>query len=825
MLRGQSSKNTPGVGGRSLALQHLAYLKERAIPAEVAEKAGLTSVSGNEAAVLLGRDKSLPSWALAIPYDAKFGQAELWRVRPDDPDGARARWLTPSKKAAAGMPVRPYLPPPSLLEQEVWGDTSRELIIVESPIKALSVMHNLSAVAVGLAGVSTGGETGQRRLHAELRQRVSFEGRRVVILFDSNRLKPQIRAAERTLARQLHAMGASVFVAVLPSLDGKDTGPDDFLFQKGAEPLRQIIDEALPWKERFEADLPAWIDKLERGKERILPSLGNAVAILTNDPRWDGVLAFDEFANAPVFMSPPPFHDDLSRATPPSKGEPWEDLDSVRLAAWLSREWNLSYTPEKAFQAMLVVAHKSLYHPVREWLGDLSWDGVSRVDTWLSTHFGAVDSPYTRAVGAAWLISLVARAYQPGCQVKYCLILEGAQDLGKSRAISALIGQRWFTDEIADFGSKDAAISLRAKWCVELAELDSLGRAESNRAKAFLSRQVDHYRPPYGRIAKDFPRQCCFIGTTNESAYLKDATGSVRFWPVSCEFADADSIVRDREQLFAEAFVRFYRGEAWHLQDRGLIAAAREEQQHRYQSDAWGDLIDSYLQEHSLSRVTIGDILSNVLRLDSYRWGQTEQNRVARALQSLGWTKKRMREAGRLQYFYIHRSLFPLSVPGLEESESRNTSGNSAEPFYQSPVPAVPTLPTLQSKFENDVEQQRATISQILEISENSYNSHQNLKVSCGAGGECDEERKNGEDSRNSLSHESENIEESACSYSEEKVGAERGNKVSSQPSQPSFAGGPSKEEAPARLVASGSFGFLGQRFPRPEEEEEHEEY
>ncbi|NJL49061.1 MAG: hypothetical protein HC929_18375 [Leptolyngbyaceae cyanobacterium SM2_5_2] len=215
---------------------------------------------------------------------------------------------------------------------------------------------------------------------------------------------------------------------------------------------------------------------------------------------------------------------------------------------------------------------------------------------WLSTFFGAAETPYTRAVGAAWLISLMARASRPGCQVKYSLILEGAQDLGKSRAIAALIGQSWFTDEIADFGSKDAAISLRSKWCVELAELDSLGRAEANRAKAFLSRQVDHYRPPYGRTAKDFPRQCCFIGTTNEGDYLKDATGGVRFWPVACTFADVEGIARDREQLLAEAFARFQDGEPWHLRDRSLIEAAREEQRHRYHGDPWDDEVARYVE-------------------------------------------------------------------------------------------------------------------------------------------------------------------------------------------------------------------------------------
>ncbi|NJL49062.1 MAG: DUF3854 domain-containing protein [Leptolyngbyaceae cyanobacterium SM2_5_2] len=178
------------------------------------------------------------------------------------------------KRSCRRVAGAPYLPPPPVVDEAAWADSSRELLFVESPIKALAVAHHLKTAVIGLAGVSTGGETGENRLHPELRQRVALDGRRVVILFDSNRLKPQVRKAEKTLARQLHAVGASVFIAALPSIEGEDVGPDDFCRLLGANPLQKVVSEALPWRERLSTDIPSWIDELERTGERVYPLWG-----------------------------------------------------------------------------------------------------------------------------------------------------------------------------------------------------------------------------------------------------------------------------------------------------------------------------------------------------------------------------------------------------------------------------------------------------------------------------------------------------------------------------------------------------------------------
>jgi predicted P-loop ATPase len=159
---------------------------------------------------------------------------------------------------------------------------------------------------------------------------------------------------------------------------------------------------------------------------------------------------------------------------------------------------------------------------------------VQRLDSWALTYLGADDTPLNRAFGALWAISAIARIMQPGAKADHMLILEGPQGARKSTALKVLAGADWFTDELAEIGSKDAAQQMRGVWIIEIAELDAIGRAEVSRIKAFLSRTVDRYRPPYGRYVIDVPRQCVFAGSVNPDTYLRDETGNRRFWPVRC---------------------------------------------------------------------------------------------------------------------------------------------------------------------------------------------------------------------------------------------------------------------------------------------------
>jgi putative DNA primase/helicase len=181
---------------------------------------------------------------------------------------------------------------------------------------------------------------------------------------------------------------------------------------------------------------------------------------------------------------------------------------------------------------------------------------------------GVPSSPLADAFGRKFLISAVARVMRPGCKVDHVLIFEGLRGTMKSKTLRALVGDDWFTDQISDLGTKDWCQDLRGVWVIELSELSAIRPGEVEKVKAYISRQVDHYRPSYGRRTIDVPRQRVFIGTTNAREYLSDITGNRRYWPVTCVKLDLDATHRDREQIWAVA--------AYHaVVDRGRGAASR----------------------------------------------------------------------------------------------------------------------------------------------------------------------------------------------------------------------------------------------------------
>ncbi|MGA7412605.1 MAG: virulence-associated E family protein, partial [Bryobacteraceae bacterium] len=233
-----------------------------------------------------------------------------------------------------------------------------------------------------------------------------------------------------------------------------------------------------------------------------------------------------------------------------------------------------------------------------------------------------------------------------------CLILEGPQGSRKSTALKTLAGP-YFTDELADLGTKDSVLQTRGVWIIELSELDTLNRSEVGRIKAFMSRTTDRFRPPYGRRLVESPRQCVFAGTVNHSNYLRDETGGRRFWPVACGSIDIDGLARDRDQLWAEAKARFDRGFLWWLETAELVEEAAAEQADRYEGDPWEELVARWIEDRSSA--AIGEVLSLCLDKPRAQWTQSDKNRVARCLQGLGWERYRERQGARLEWRYRRR--------------------------------------------------------------------------------------------------------------------------------------------------------------------------
>lgn len=406
--------------------------------------------------------------------------------------------------------------------------------------------------------------------------------------------------------------------------------------------------------------------------------VANATTIFALDPRWSDVLAYQALSDRVVKLLPPRWHThDAPAVADPG---PWTDADTTRAQAWLSREYGLDLGGEAVNAAIQASAERRVIDPLRDYFDALrgQWDGRPRCDLWLSAIFNAPDTPYARAVGSRWLISCVARALRPGCQVDHVLVLEGLQGKGKSTALRRMCpsDDLFFDSELA-LGDKDAIQVLRGKWIIELGELGALNRHEIQVVKAFVTRRIDTYRPSFGRRPIDAPRRFAFSGSTNEEEYLRDPTGNRRWWPVKVHGpVDLAAIDAHRDQIWAEALTRFEAGEVWYLETPQLVALARGEQELREEVDGWEERVGTHLAKalhdapasahHTPScqcvrcaGVTCGGVLAGALGIEWGKQSKAEQARVAAILRGMGWTKgaQRRTDAGRV------RPYFPSGAP------------------------------------------------------------------------------------------------------------------------------------------------------------------
>lgn len=403
---------------------------------------------------------------------------------------------------------------------------------------------------------------------------------------------------------------------------------------------------------------PSWRDQLiwkrnARGDASTLEHhISNVTEILAHDERWIGCLALNEFSQIVEIIKQPP-HETAT-------GDGWLnrpliDADVTYMTNWLAHQHNLLVRPETVGVAAAAVAHRNGYHPVREYLDALRWDGTERLSCWLEDYCGATATSgsgfYLRSVARAWMISAVARVYQPGCKADHVLILEGAQGIKKSTLFSVL-GSPWFTDQLSDMGSKDAGMQMQGSWIIELAELDAMSRHEVARVNAFLTIRSDRFRPPYGHVVMRYDRQCIFAGTVNHTDYLRDEMGGRRFWPVRCanDRIDVEALALSRDQLWAEAVMAYRAKETWWLENE---SAAKAEQEDRLVADSWEGPIGTYLAGvtrdagpllRDRAYATLTEIMKEI-QLPVERQGRSEQMRVVSILKRMGWERKKITNA------------------------------------------------------------------------------------------------------------------------------------------------------------------------------------
>lgn len=339
-------------------------------------------------------------------------------------------------------------------------------------------------------------------------------------------------------------------------------------------------------------DMLASLDADKKGN--FLPTLKNYQTIIEKDPRLKDQIGYDEFARQVWIKGSLPW-----RKPTDYFDAFWTNADDSYLRCYLNAEpYCLKASIQNVQDAFDAVTHRHKFHPIRQYLNGLKWDGVERLDSLYIDYFGALDTPLNRAMTRKAFTAAVARVFSPGCKWDYVLTVIGSEGMGKSSLLSVM-GGKWFSDSFTSIDGTKGMEQLQRVWILELGELSVYKKAEVEPMKAFLTKKVDQFRPAYGRKTEIYPRQCVFFATTNENNFLKGDTGNRRFWPLNTGLQESTKSLKDlddslRDQLWAEAKHRYDEGEKLYL-PKDLEAEARQLQNEHGEEDERQGIIEEFL--------------------------------------------------------------------------------------------------------------------------------------------------------------------------------------------------------------------------------------
>lgn len=344
------------------------------------------------------------------------------------------------------------------------------------------------------------------------------------------------------------------------------TDPEDYgtvvwttaiaLNSRFAEPLEErevrTIFDSIVKRESKKAAPEKRMDLLKGDKGAPIVNVENIVRVLESDPKCADSIRFNIFTGF-VQSSFERYDKDGVRYF-----DTYQKVDTIAFVTYLSRVYPFlaKVRNDLVEDAIVRIAYRNKVSPPVEWLSNLVWDKAPRLDSWISKTYGTPEDEYHKAVASNWMKGLVRRIVEPGSKFDYVLVVEGKQGIRKSTSL-AVLGGDWYVETVLAPDNKDFFMLFGGKAIVEFSEGETLSRTEAKRMKAIITITNDKYRVPYERAPQEFPRQCVFAMTTNQSEYLKDETGNRRWLPIKCEgMADIDWLTENREQMYAEAYHR-----------------------------------------------------------------------------------------------------------------------------------------------------------------------------------------------------------------------------------------------------------------------------
>jgi putative DNA primase/helicase len=358
--------------------------------------------------------------------------------------------------------------------------------------------------------------------------------------------------------------------------------------------IERLTEAGYDFNDDSEDTDPEWLKLLDMNEKDNTPksTIKNVLTILNNDPKIKGCLAFNVFEQREVALKDLPWRKvDLN--------SPWlTDKDDAAMREHLESKHKIT-TVSKINDGVAILMMNNSFHPVRDYLSSVKWDGVKRVDRLLIDYLGAEDTLYTRTVTRKTFVGAVARIFQPGVKFDHVLTLVGVQGHGKSWLIGKL-GKQWFSDSMGSLRSKEAFENLQGVWLMEIGELSQFKNQDVAIIKHFISKREDRYRVAYGKRVENFPRQSVMFGTTNDFEFLQDDTGDRRFWPIDCTYGTPTKNIfteftnKEVDLFWAEVLHYYQKGETIYL-DKEMDALAAEVQERHSVKDDRAPAIYHYL--------------------------------------------------------------------------------------------------------------------------------------------------------------------------------------------------------------------------------------